>query len=339
MYLNEDKKKGIIVQIIDSIVRTNKIPSYKDLNITTDMLKYYLGKLKRARVVEKKGYNEWLINKDELKKLKVKEVIKSSAVKKTATRLSKVPKGKLVRAHGFRFSLELPRSIKWKSRKKILTKNKIKFKKVFNSDFCEGINYRGYILFLTDNKIVITFPKGRSYYAKTSILGKNYAIYDAIELIKKLEKLFKLSFKIDNDYRLKLFRQHYAKVNDALALKYAKDEKKLKIRNEEGVWCITDYSFHKDELETVNSKTSDSDMDNVILPFMNDLKSHYDKTGEMLKFTQLMTLSNNNVVAINTLVQNQMEYAENIKSHINAIQELGAGVKKFTKAIEKFGNK
>ena len=333
MIYKEPLIKSFYLCIIDSIKKDSKLPDKKQLNISKQSLNYYVKTLKVDGIIRKIGYGVWEVDQDVLDRLKFIKKTKQVKIKPLArggmankeifTSLTKN-----IRTHGFIVSFQIPLIDRWKDRSKFLDKRKIEYRRINKNYEGQSLEFKGFRVWLTNKSIVVYFPKGKSYYSNSASSGKNYALFDTIELIKSLERFFGVSFKINKEYKFKVGRQHYAKVSDDLAKHYRRNNQKLVIKNNKGVWCIADYSFNVDELETVNKDSADSDLDNVVVPFLNDLKDHYDNTREILKVSDILGV-------VNIVAMNQLNYAENIKSHIGAIQDLGLGVVKMIDLLKK----
>ena len=115
----------------------------------------------------------------------------------------------------------------------------------------------------------------KSYLSDTAKGSKSYALYHLERYINQLEGLFKTSLRINGKYKFQVDRNHYSRLNCMLAKQFRKDGTRIKVYDNNGeLWLITDYSLNIDETETVNKKTATKDMDNVINPFLNDLKDN-----------------------------------------------------------------
>lgn len=139
--------------------------------------------------------------------------------------------------------------------------------------------------------------------------------------IPKVENLFNITLIKDRKTNIQIISQHYAKLQDSLAKLYKIENNKLYVSDEEGnVWLIADYSFKIDELETIYNKTSKEDMDSV-KDFLNDLRKNPATISQVVGLIQQVT-------------GNQLIFDKNMQSHIQAIQELGKGVKRLTRVMK-----
>lgn len=274
------KDKKFYITIIEYIRQNHKLPKklfYKQL------LSYYLKTLKIEGVVIKKGYGTYEINEQKylefVKNFEKKKVKKSRKVSMSKVKENKIftSSKKIIRGHGFVFSLDLeklPKIPYWQSRKKFMESRKIDFKNIWKNRDGEQIIYKGHKIWLTNKKITIYTPKGLSYFGESAEDSQKNAIYDVHSLLKYIENLFNISLSIRGKYSIDIVRQHYGKVNDDLAKDYSKRKDKLEVKQEGKTWLLIDNSFNLHELETVDNLRSKDDMDNKIVPFFNDLRDN-----------------------------------------------------------------
>jgi len=138
--------------------------------------------------------------------------------------------------------------------------------------------------------------------------------------IPKIESLFNIILTKDRKTNIEIISNHYARLNDSLAKKYRKEGNKLYIKDKEGkIWLVSDASFRVDETEAIDTIKAKEDMD-IVHNFFNDLRKNPATVTEIL-----------NLVRENSA--NNIALSMNFKSHIKAIQELGGGVDKLTKAV------
>lgn len=295
----------------------------KEFNINKKTVQYHLSSLKERGLIKKIGYGTYEV----LKNYEPKKSQKTTRVTHDNPQIKPdLFKADSVRAHAFQFTLSINPGLRnWDKREEILEKLGIKFKKLNVFGGAQSLIFKGRKIWLT-RKSIIVFEKS-SYMAETSQEAKKFAIYDFISLIESLERYLKADFGATKQEKLKfkVSRQHYALIKNALAKQYDKENKKLEVANEKGMWFIIDNSFNLNEAETIHPETADKDNAKV-QNFFNGIKKFDGFTPEML------------VDSIGKVTQNQMMFAENMKSHINAIQELARGVHALTEKVEQFGN-
>ena len=312
----------VYFSIIEYVRLNNKLPT---MGMSKQARNKYITKLKRSGILIKLGYATWGIDNDKVEQLKfIDKVVRKKEVnltlKGSTQRLAKkFTSLKDKRGHGFIITFEIPRIAGWYKREEFFKKQKIEYKKV-------GIRGSGVRIVIKDHKIqlykksiVIYTPSHLSYFSETAKESYKYAIYDIQQILKRVENLLQVSFKIDGTYKFKVSRQHYGKVNDSIANMYKRNGERLYVANNKGVWLITDNSLNMSETETVNKETAQTDMDKVIVPFLNGLKEHYEKTGEAFTVTALMQMQY-------TQFKTQQQTGRNI-------EEIAETLRKITKKI------
>lgn len=286
-------------------LRPSKICKQFGLKKTT--VQYYLSMLKQAGLIEKVGYGVWEI----IKEFDEKEVQKTTKVTSRQLRgdLNLFKQDK-VRGHAFQFKINLPELRNWKNREKLFLKKDIKFEPLLIGGINRGqkLEFKGRKIWLTDKSIII-YEKS-SYLADTSKESQERAIQDMLALMKSLEKHLQANFKTGRYYKFKVSRQHYSLVKNALAQQYDKEGNKLQVYNEDGLWFLIDNSYNLHEAETVHPKTSVDD-NKKVQNYFNGIKKFEDYTPQFV------------INSMQGIQNNQLVFAENMKSHIKAIQDVG----------------
>jgi len=299
-------KKNFYFSVCRHIKTYGKLP---DLGISKQALQYYVNNLKRAGIITKLDYGVWSIDEDKWQQFLFRKEVKITPKVGQPTDLEKLITKHKIRGHGFVFTLKLPNIRNWTNREQYLLKHKIHYKNIGLYKKTQSILFRQHKIWLSKNSIVIYFPKDKSYFDATAKESKQYAIYQLKQLIIGIERLLSINLRIHNKYEFRVSRQHFANINNTLAEQYNKAGKKLNIYNSKGLWFVIDNSFKLNEAETVNPKTSDKDMDKVVMPFFNDLKDHYDKTGESLTIGKILEAING-LVKLN--VQRELQDFNNL---------------------------
>jgi DNA-binding transcriptional ArsR family regulator len=286
-------------------LRPSKICKQFGLKKTT--VQYHLSMLKQAGLIEKVGYGVWEI----IKEFNEKEVQKTTRV--TSRQLGanlNLFKQDRVRGHAFQFKINLPELRNWENREKLFLKKDIKFEPLLIGGINRGqkLEFKGRKIWLTDKSIII-YEKS-SYLADTSKESQERAIQDMLALMKSLEKHLQANFKTGRYYKFKVSRQHYSLVKNALAQQYDKEGNKLQVYNEDGLWFLIDNSFNLHEAETVHPKTSVDD-NKKVQDYFNGVKKLENYTPQFV------------VNSMQGIQNNQLVFAENMKSHIKAIQDVG----------------
>lgn len=226
-----------------------------------------------------------------------------------------------VRAHAFQFTLSINPNIRgWDKREEILKKLGIKFKPLNIFGGGQAFEFKGRKVWLT-RKSIIVFEKS-SYMAENSTEARKYAVYDFLSFIGALERYLKADFGASRkNIKFKVSRQHYALIKNALAKQYDKEGKKLEVSNEKGQWFIIDNSFNLHEAETIHPQTADQD-NLKVQNFFNGIKKFEGFTPEFV------------VNSLGGVMKTQEMFAQNIESHVSAIQKLGTAVEKLTQKVE-----
>jgi len=291
-------------------------------NIKKSTLQYHLSIIKRSGFVKRIGYGVWEICKE----FNPQEVQKSTKVTYQQLRkYSNFFKSDTVRAHAFQFKLKLPKLRNWENREKVFLKKNINFKPLKFGGIVRGqsINFRGRKIWLT-NKSIIIYEKS-SYLSDTAEESKQQAIHDLIVLIKSLERMLGANFKIASKYVFKVSRQHYSLIKNSLAKQYNQEGKKLGVYSAEGLWFVIDNSFNLHEAETLHPKTADID-NKKVQDFFNGVKQFEDYTPQFV------------VNTMQGIQQNQLIFAQNIKSHIKAVQDMSSAANSLKREVSKLKN-
>ncbi|HDS44891.1 MAG TPA: ArsR family transcriptional regulator [Methanomicrobia archaeon] len=298
----------------------------RELGISKPALQYHLNQLKAAGLISKLGYGCWEVN-DTAPINPQKRSTKTTQVTLDKThklKFSEMPDS--VRGHAFVFVLKVPPGLlNWNNRRReeYLKRHGIAYQPLRIAGGGQRIWVGGRKVWLTTSSIVI-YEKS-SFFAATAKDAKHHALFSFIAVVKKLERTLHadFTFKLGKEYRFKVSRQHYALVQNALAEQYDHEGKRLQVREPDAgkLWFVIDNSFNLHEAETVHPRTADSDNAKV-QNFFNSLKA-CPVTTDVL------------VTAIAGVTQNQVLFAENITNHIQAVRELGQGVREMNQLLAK----
>jgi len=293
----------------------SKYPEIKNSKNFKQRMQYHINKLKKQGVIKRIGYGVWETNLDRFDQLRFQKKVKTTL--KATKRSKKNPYKKDIRGHGFIISFRLPKIPNWYRRKEYLEKKNINYKEVGLNNCGQRIEIRGHKIHLYKSAIVIYSPKESSYFSEKAKTAKEYALHDLIQILHSTENLLGMSARFIDGYHFKVSRQHYAHVNNELANQYTREGKKLICTHKGKEWLIIDESFTS-ELETTHSETADKDQDNIIQPFFNSLKKHYESTGEAITIDNLMKL----FVGMAKAQQETNRGTELIREDIKQIKEL-----------------
>lgn len=337
------------LQMVDAI-RGGLSPTSigKQYGIPDSTIQYHLSALKEQGLIRKVGYGTWECVDQPKKALpaprglshvgapqhgvlypaprgsRTKVLSKSGMHKPTIVKQASLDRFKqdAVRAHAFVCTFKVPTGLRnWNNKKRIeyLTGNKIVHVKLNIGGGGQRILVDGKKVWLTDRSIVIYDTA--SYFAEDARHAKSTAIATHIKIIHKIERLLHVSFEIGSDYQFKVSRQHYALIHNALAKQYNESGDKLEIRTGKGAWFIIDNSYNMNEAETVHPSSAMSD-NKKVQDWFNGLKQSPITPDFLLSM-------------MHGIQSNQVVFAENMVSHVDAIKQLGSGVKDMTSAILK----
>lgn len=288
--------------------------------------------LKPSTIARKEGVTKQLVNYY-LRRLEAKGFIERVAGGgyKTKVKEYKIRHGDTsknfgeVRGHSFVFVLQIPLLPNWGDRHKFLERNSIPFKSVGIYKSNQSIVFRGCRVWLCKRSLVVFFPAGRSYFENNSFRAKAGAVSDFLGLIRGLERLFKCSLRVNHRYNFRVSKQHYSLVKNELATSYLDQGKKLSIVDQSGEWALIDNSFNLEEFETTSIK-SDVDSVGVQKYFNSHRRTDFKVTPEFI------------LEGFKKLIDDRDYYADNLKTHVEAINELGKAVNELTKIVKELKN-
>jgi hypothetical protein len=323
---NRKKKGDVEKEYFDIInyIRTNfKLPSYCTNNY------YFISNLKKKGIIERKGYGVWEVNDDKVSQMEFQHKV----IKKSNSILPVTEQN--IRGHGFSFNIKLPNYITLSRLKKILELKKVEYNLIGPKLKTPQFIFKGYRVWFTRTKLIIYFPKDKSYFSDNAYSSQKYATYDVINLISLLERHLNLNLKLNNKYSLNVSRQHYSKVNDELARIANTEKAKISLFGMDGKqWLLVDNSLNLNELETVHSIKSADDMENVIKPFYNDLRNHYQTTGETITISKLKEVVYDLNKTLSLLSQKQNNINELQEKTSTQILEMATGLTAVSKSLQ-----
>lgn len=302
---NKGYGKSFYLSIIKHIISTGKLP---ECGLSKQALSYHVKKLVSDEVIKKIGYATY---KASIEKFEQKQQEKEVKIKG----------GGSIRGHGYHWKLKYPDHISLEVVKDRLEKKKVNIKEIPKS---KGFLFvvRGYKVFCYGSCMVIYNPKDKSFYEKTANGAFKVALEDILGLIKDISELIKRDLSESGKYWLTISKQHYAKLHDGLASYANKRGEKIVCKLNGKAWLLVDRSLKVDELETVDRISSITDMDHIIVPFMNDLKSHADNTGECLTMGGLLKICSQQQHNIQNLQQQILDISLQLNKN-NKVDYIG----------------
>lgn len=302
-----------------SLIKEGKNPSDMSLslNLSKQRLNYYIKRLKIEGIINKIGYGTWEINKE-----KYKEFLEQKEVKKQPKERSFSLFKKDIRGHGFQVSLDLPKISRWtnEQRQRFLKENSLPYKNIGLHYTTQSLELKENKIWLSNKRITIYWSKFKNYYGESAKESRKLFFYDLLYFIKYIENFFNINLRMNKGYKFKICKQHFGKIKDDLAKQYNKEGRRLYVDNIHGYWVIVDDSLHLDEIETIHKDTAVADMDEVIKPFLNQLKDTKLMPNDIL----------NTFNKISEIQKKEIEkwgfYADNIKTHTEAIIKLSKSI-------------
>ncbi len=249
----------------------------------------------------------------------IKKIVYGVLKKKIGIKSTKDTIEKKVSGTARIWKIKLPKIKNWNNRKYILDKLNIPYKLI-------GLKKTPRIII--KNRKVWLCNKSLVIYDINSFIGVNalesrkLAVWGLNELLEALESKLKINIKINGVYEFKVSREHYALMKNNLAIQCNKDKEKVYVYDKEGLWFCIDNSYNLDEAETLGNNAMINNM-GVQGYFNSHKETKFKVTPEFILNT------------MNGIQQNQLVFAENMKSHISVVKELGRGVRQLTKAVQK----
>lgn len=281
-------------------------------------LNHYIRQLRACKAISKVGYGVWnALDRDRINEVKIG---KKYTVRTPSRFISSTVVNGEVRGHAFRFVVRLPVISGWELRREFLRRFQIRFKCI---PYGESLEIRGHRVKVFSRSLDIYFNAGWSSFTGDAETAYSYAILELKHVLTRLENLLGIDIKRKRGYVFKVARQHYSLVKNALAKDYLKNKVKLKVSNPDGsLWFIIDNSYHLEEAEACHAEDARDDTKKV-QDFFNGVKS----TGITPDFI---------LHSLDSLVKDRAYYAENLRDHVKAINELREGVNTFVKVVKDF---
>lgn len=214
-------KTNLKIDIVLNHIRTGKKPIIlvKQLNISKQLLSYYLSSLRSKGIIKKVTNGVWEL---------VKELPKDTS--------------KVIRGHAFIWKVKLPKKIDWI--------NKIRDMEYTYAGNTIRIILKGKKVWLCNKSIIIYEPK--SFIESTPISARIHAVYELQEVIKELER--ELNINLGN-YQFSVKREHFALIKNDLAKQVNLQGEKIYVYDNGEMWFNIDKSFNGDDAEFYKTKS------------------------------------------------------------------------------------
>ena len=295
--LKNKNELGEVLRLL--LIGFNKHKVREKLNISKSNLSNYLTKLERLGNIQRIGKYEIKVLSSSLNHINVTQS------------LSKLNK----RGHAHNFTVIFPKETDLRKKPTIL--NDIALNKIIPLKMGNlALDYKKYRIWI--NKSTLTIYSSNSYFSDDALRSKFLALSDLDNFIK----YFKAKYNISGIYGIEIFREHYGLVFNKFAQWILSKGVKMEVKykgNNSILWVddSKDDDIGLKEFEGI----SPLDVNNADNFFESCEKTSWKVTPEFILTT------------MNGIQQNQLIFAENMKSHIDAIQRLGKEVKGLSKAI------
>lgn len=308
-------KKGLVKKRLDkhnfylSILReletdTNLTRIKEKLDISKQQLNYYLRELKKKGFVFSKGQGWWELTEKG----------------KNPTKYSIFLKEDSIRGHAYVWEIEIEKiPDKWNERIEILKKFGINYVLVGALKNVPRIKVLGRKVWLCNDHLRIYDTEKSSYYGETAQESQVNSKEMALKILHACEN--KIGIKL-NPEKIKFRKEHYALIKNALAIDQNQKGIIWRIKDGEGEWLLIDDSLGEGgELENIGKgafKTNPK-----LQNYWNDLKKHNFEVNSSFILN-----------GFNQLTQSLNYHAENMTSHVKAVQQLGNSAEASSKSTE-----
>lgn len=187
---------------------------------------------------------------------------------------------------------------------------------------------RSNIIYIDGNTIrlyknSIEIYSGQAFFGENEQQSTSKSLAYWMRFFTRLEHDLKIIIIKQRSANIKLVNQHYARTDSEISESAIERGEKIRIYAQEDgkLAFITDDSFGFKEDETVHPITAKQDR-KAVDKQVNDWRIHNPPTNSEL------------AISIQDVTKNQMLFAENMKSHIKAVKDLGNGVTKFNEKID-----
>ena len=199
---------------------------------------------------------------------------------------SKESKGK-IRLHGQEFNI------------KILFKDH-RYKEILKK--CNTIDNDGCTIRLYRNSVEIYANK--SFWGETAQRATAESMRYWQRFFIKLENDLKIILVKHRSQNIKLVKAHYANINDPIAKQPEADNIKIYAKEDGKLWFQIDNSLNLHEGETQHPETAKEDMQEVIIPFLQDLRDSKLVMSDVVKLIQLsIEMQQVNTLQIKSIIE------------------------------------
>jgi hypothetical protein len=277
----------------------------KKLHIKASNLSNHLRRLENSGFIERQG--KFLI-----------KVLPSSHSHPMVTK-NKVHISLNKRGHAFNFKIVFPREKNLIEKPKVQNELKQKILKELPFGSLKLIKNKNSIWI---NRGSLTIYSNNSYYSGNALHSK----FRALKEIDNLANYFKDRFGFSGIYGIEVFREHYGLIFNKFAKWILGKKRKLYVKDRGNKSILWVDSSREDDIGLQEFEGNDP----LRINSADEYFQSHERTG--WKVTPEFMLG-----SINKVTQNQMIFAENMRSHIDAVQKLGNAVEKLTDKVDQLG--
>lgn len=296
-------------------ITTNLSEISKKLKISRQVLNYYLRRLKQEQFLIQKGRGWYELNKNV----------------KIATKHGFTTNKDFTRGHAYVWKLKLNKEIpNWNNRISILDSKNNHYILVGALKTTPRIKVLGRNVWLCNNHIRIYDKKNQAYYGSNAIESRKLAFQELLLIVGALERKLGVSLR---PFEFEWKKEHYALIKNDLAIQENRQGNQWHITDEDGEWLIIDDSLGEGgELETIGKKAFQTNI--PLQKWWNDQKKHKFEVGATFIVNSLKETND----AIGVLVQDRRYWAENQRTHVEAIKTLSEAVKQLQEEVKKLNH-
>ncbi len=311
---NQLGKKNFYLPILNELkISTNLIKIKEKLNISKQQLNYYLRQLKDSGLVINKSRGLW-------------ELTNAS---KNPTKYGKNLTKDTIRGHAYIINIipeKLPEN--WNKRLELIKKKGINYKLVGAKETTPRIKVLGRKVWLCNKHIRVFNKPGESFYGLNAIESRKQAFWTFYKVLNALEGKLGVSLR---PYNFRWQKEHYAFIKNDLAIDQNHKGIIWRIVDEnEDEWLLIDDSLEMGgELENVGKKALLTNLD--MQKWWNKKKENKFKVDD--DYIQKGFSKTNDMIMKNAGHLNF--YAENMRSHVEAIRILSQTIKELKGEVRK----
>lgn len=300
---NENKKKGLNLYIYEYIKQNQRLPPHKDSE--KSKYSYHCRQLKEKGLIENISYGVWI----------------AKEVQKKVTTIKGKTKRKRCRSHAYRFVVKVPYITGWEEIGNVLQRRKLNPRSIPQG---YAVTIKRHTVWVCKETIQVIFYKGKSFKGVSAEDGDKCAICELNATLKALENKLRVNLRFGKAWQYRCVSKHHADIKNEIA-KYhqSRGVNKWEIRDSEGtLWLLMDNSFNLHEVETVHAPTATHDMDVVVAPLMNTLRSNPNILNDLMETIRGLTDAQKTQIEIqNNQMESQKESFEQIRSLAYLMQE------------------